>query len=451
MSFRQNARDVLYKRLVLPAQDFIRTEVASGVVILVAAIIAMIWANVGTTYVEFWSTEISFDIYFIERSETLKDWVNDGLMVIFFFVIGLEIKREMLHGELNSPRKAAVPIAAAAGGMIVPALIYTALNLGGEGARGWGIPMATDIAFALGVLALVGRGIPAPLRIFLLALAVADDVGAILVIAFFYSEDTNLWALGSAGLVVLLILLMQRAEIRRIGLYWIAGIALWLAFLESGVEATIAGVILGLLTPATAFLDRKEFSGRAKALLADLDTCIENDDHNRQEAIMAEIERLAESAESPLERLERGLVRISAFIVVPIFALANAGIDLSGGVVGDAVSSEVTIGVFLGLLAGKVLGVTVATWLAIRVGLGELPKGVNWIQIVGVGLLAGVGFTVALFVTELAFSENEVLADDAKIGILSASVIAGFIGYVFLKLATKTPPETPPVAASAEQ
>ncbi|MCH8814413.1 MAG: Na+/H+ antiporter NhaA [Chloroflexi bacterium] len=428
---------LVYRRVVVPAQDFIRTEVAGGVVILVAAVAALIWANVDSSYFEFWGTELSFDIKIAHDTNSLKGWVNDGLMVLFFFVIGLEIKRELLHGELNSPRKAALPIAAAAGGMIVPALIYVAFNAGGEGAGGWGIPMATDIAFALGVLALVGKGIPPPLRIFLLALAVADDVGAILVIAVFYTESLDLVWLGVGGWLIAMILMMQRFDIRQINPYWVVGGALWLAFLESGVHPTIAGVILGVLTPASAYIRPKRFADEADSLIRDWKEADERGEQPTSEALLGQLEELTTSAEAPLERLERSLVRWTSFVVVPIFALANSGIDLSGGVIGDATTSDVTAGVLLGLLAGKVVGVIGTTWIATRVGIGELPPGVTWIQIVGVGLLAGIGFTVALFITELAFDDNEVLATNAKIGILCASVVAGLLGYMFLKLSTR--------------
>lgn len=420
------------------------TEVSGGIVILLGAVVALIWANVDPdSYFSFWGTELSFDIHVIDHTDTLKHWVNNGLMTIFFFVIGLEIKRELLHGELSSPKKAALPIMAAAGGMIVPALIFTVFNAGGEGAKGWGIPMATDIAFALGVLALVGKGIPAPLRIFLLTLAVADDVGAILVIAFFYTENLEPYALGIGFVLILVILGMQQWDIRRINPYWVVGGALWLAFLESGVEATIAGVILGLLTPASPYIKPEQYAEDARRLTTEWQEAQARGEEPEATALLIELDELTTSAEAPLERLERALVRWSSFVVVPIFALANSGIELSGEVIEEAASSDVTLGVFLGLLVGKVVGVLSTTWIATRVGLGELPNGVNWVHIVGVALLAGVGFTVALFVTELAFEDSVVLAEDAKIGILSASTIAGVLGYMFLRIATRAPRAQP--------
>jgi len=427
----------IYRRVVAPAQDFIRTEIAGGVVILVAAIAALVWANIGDSYFEFWGTELSFDINIAHETESLKGWVNDGLMVLFFFVIGLEIKRELLHGELASPRKAALPIAAAAGGMIVPALIFTVFNGGGDGGRGWGIPMATDIAFALGVLALVGKGIPAPLRVFLLALAVADDLGAIMVIAIFYTETLSVEWLGIAGWLVVMILLMQRFDIREINPYWVVGGALWLAVLESGVHATIAGVALGLLTPASAYMKPEEYAEESDKIIHDWQDAVERGEQASAQALLGQLEELTTSAEPPLERLERALVRWSSFFVVPIFALANSGVSLGGGVIEDAVSSDVTLGVLLGLLAGKVIGVIGTTWLVTALGWSELPRGVRWPHIIGVGLLAGIGFTVALFITELAFDENEVLATNAKIGILTASTVAGILGYTLLKLTTR--------------
>lgn len=423
------------------------TEISGGIVILLGAIAALIWANVDDSYFSFWGTEMSFDIHIIDHTDTLKHWVNNGLMTIFFFVVGLEIKRELLHGELASPKKAALPMMAALGGMVVPALIYTALNAGGEGGKGWGIPMATDIAFALGVLALVGRGIPTPLRVFLLTLAVADDVGAILVIAFFYTEHLEPYALGMGFVLILLILGMQQWDIRRINPYWVVGSALWLAFLESGVEATIAGVILGLLTPASPYIKPDQYAEDARRLSTEWQEAQASGERPEATALLIQLDELTTSAEAPLERLERALVRWSSFLVVPIFALANSGIKLSGGVIEEAASSDITLGVFLGLLIGKVVGVFTTTWIATRIGIGELPSGVNWTQIVGVALLAGVGFTVALFVTELAFEDEIILAEDAKIGILSASAVAGVLGYSFLKIATRHSAE--PSAESA--
>lgn len=416
------------------------TEISGGVVILLGAVVALIWANVDDSYFSFWGTELSFDIHIIDHTDTLKHWVNNGLMTIFFFVVGLEIKRELLHGELASPKKAALPMMAAAGGMVVPALIFTAFNAGGEGGKGWGIPMATDIAFALGVLALVGKGIPSPLRVFLLTLAVADDVGAILVIAFFYTENLEPYALGVGFSLILLILAMQQWDIRRLNPYWVVGGVLWLCFLESGVEATIAGVILGLLTPATAYIKPEQFAEGVHRITTDWQEAFDRGEEPEATALLIELEELTTSAEAPLERLERALASWSSFVVVPIFALANSGIKLTGEVISDATSSEITLGVFLGLLVGKVVGVFSTTWIATRIGLGELPTGVNWVQIFGVALLAGVGFTVALFVTELAFEGDVILAEDAKIGILSASTIAGVLGYSFLKIATRPHP-----------
>lgn len=424
------------------------TEISGGVVILLGAVAALIWANVDDSYFSFWGTELSFDIHIIDHTDTLKHWVNNGLMTIFFFVIGLEIKRELLHGELASPKKAALPMMAAAGGMVVPALIFAALNAGGEGGKGWGIPMATDIAFALGVLALVGKGIPSPLRVFLLTLAVADDVGAILVIAFFYTENLEPYALGVGFTLILLILGMQQWDIRRINPYWVVGGALWLCFLESGVEATIAGVILGLLTPASPYIKPEQYAEDARRLSTEWQEANARGEEPEAAALLLQLDELTTSAEAPLERLERALVSWSSFLVVPIFALANSGIKLTGEVISDATSSDITLGVFLGLLIGKVVGVFSTTWIATRIGIGELPSGVNSVHIFGVALLAGVGFTVALFVTELAFEGKPVLAEDAKIGILSASTLAGILGYTFLKIATHDRPPKAPEGSS---
>jgi NhaA family Na+:H+ antiporter len=427
--------------LVEPVQAFIRLETSSGIVLLVATVTALIWANSpwDDEYFDLWHSVISLDLSFLTLEEDLQHWVNDGLMAVFFFVVGLEIKRELLHGELNSPRKASLPMAAAIGGMVAPAAIYAAFNAGGEGAEGWGIPMATDIAFALGVLALVGRGIPSQLRVFLLALAIVDDVGAILVIAVFYTENLDATALGVAGLLIIAIVFMQRGGIRAINPYWIVGIAFWVAVYESGIHATIAGVIMGLLTPSKAFIEHHEYAVRAKSLLDDFSEAVDRGDEDRIEAAIGELERITALAQSPLERLENTIHPWSSFVIVPIFALANAGIVISGDVVSDAVSSPVSHGIFAGLVVGKLWGILLMSWLAVRLRIAELPVGLTWNHIIGVALLGGTGFTVSLFITDLAFAGEEPLAD-AKISVLFASAVAAAIGFTFLRLFGRSRP-----------
>lgn len=430
-------RPSLAPRLLLPVQEFIRTEAGSGAVLLAATAVALIWANSpwNDSYFEFWDTIITIDLGIFDVSEDLQHWVNDALMVVFFFVVGLEIKREALHGELAGARRAALPIAAAAGGMIVPALIYTAFNAGGDGGRGWGIPMATDIAFALGVLALLGPRIPSMVRIFLLALAIVDDIGAIMVIAIFYSGSLDWGALAFAAGVVIFIVVMLRLRVRNGLMYGITGLVLWAAIFESGVHATIAGVILGLLAPSRPEGD-SDFAQLTEELLAEYRSAIAAGDIERVEAVLGEMEEETAERSTPLERLERLLHPWSSYLVVPVFALANAGIDLSGDMLGDALTSPVTLGVLMGLLAGKLIGVFGASFLAVRLRLAELPPGVTWMHVAGIGLLAGIGFTVALFVTGLAFEERQFI-DDGKVGILVASILAGVAGFLFLRLITE--------------
>jgi NhaA family Na+:H+ antiporter len=418
---------------MLPVHDFVRTETAGGIVLFAAAAVALIWANspVSDSYFDFWENEVAIETGIFDARENLQHWVNDGLMTIFFLVVGLEIKRELLHGELAGLRLAALPAAAALGGMVVPALLYTALNAGGEGGRGWGIPMATDIAFALGVLALVGNRAPSALRGFLLALAVVDDIGAIAVIAVFYTDDLALDALTIALGLTIVIASLRAVNVQNGILHGALGVALWAAVFESGVHPTIAGVILGLLTPSLSAPD-PTYTEKARELLEQYEASVIEDDPHRAEAVLGEMEEETAVRSAPLERLERLLHPWSSFVVVPIFALANSGVDISGGAISDAAESSITHGVILGLLAGKVIGVVAATYIVVRLGLGDLPRGATWRHMVGLGLLAGIGFTVALFIAGLAFDEPQRI-DAARIGILTASMIAGVVGFIALR------------------
>ena len=424
--------------MVQPALRFMRVEAAGGIVIVAAAVMALIWANVLTdSYADFWSTDLTLDLDFLTLEETLHGWVNDALMVIFFFVVALEIKREAVLGELRDPRRAALPVIAALGGMIVPALIFTAINAGGVGAKGWGIPVATDIAFALGVLALLGNRIPVQLKIFLLTLAVADDIGGILIIAVFLSDDLSIaWLLG-AGATVVGILVMQRGGIRPIVAYVPVGIVLWLCVFESGVEATIAGVVLGLLTPAHPLYQQRGLAASLRDHLDAYDEAVAQPDSPQSQEEEAEalrsMEHLAREVLSPLERLEEAVQPWSAFLIIPVFALANAGIVLTGDILTDALESELAWGVFLGLVVGKVVGVTGFSLLAVRLGVATKPAVISWPDVAGVALLSGVGFTVAIFIAGLSFSDP-ILVENAKIGIFTASLVAALLGFVGLRI-----------------
>ena len=437
-------RSYVFRQVVLPAQRFIHTEVIGGIALLLAAVVALIWANspLDEAYFDLFATELSIDASIFHIKDDLHGWINEGLMTFFFFVVGLEIKRELTRGELAGFQKAMLPVTAALGGMIVPALIFLALNAGGEGARGWGIPMATDIAFALGVLALLGRRIPSQLRVFLLALAIADDIGAITVIAVFYTSDFSIEALLIAGGLLAFIHGMSRAGVRDVSVYLLFGAFAWVAMYESGVSPTIAGVALGLMTPANPYYSTSRFDESMEDLFAKYRDAHAREDEPAAQQLLGHMEALAEGTESPLERLQRLLLPMTSFIVVPVFALANAGVVITGDSVSDALSSEVSQGVAFGLLFGKPLGIFLATWIAVRIGLASLPRSMNWWHVLGVGLLGGVGFTVALFVNELAF-DSEILISDGKMGILAGSLISAIIGYVVLVLVTRKPTGSP--------
>lgn len=419
----------LAKFVARPIASFLRVEVAGGVVLLAAAVIALVWANspFADSYQQLFETEITLRIGSFELAEDLRHWINDALMVIFFFVVGLEIKYEMVAGELRDPRAAAVPIIAAFGGMAVPAAIYLAFNSGGAGADGWGIPMATDIAFALGVLAVLGRRIPAPARVFLLTLAIVDDIGAIAVIAIFYTADLQLYWLALAAAGVAAVVILRRMRVWSLYVYIILGVFVWFAMFQSGVHATIAGVIMGLLTPAKPLLDESQARAYARESAAD-------------ELTATEVRRyrflLGESV-SVAERMERTLHPWSSYVILPIFALGNAGVYLGGGVLGEALGSSVTLGVATGLVVGKIVGITVTSWLAVRLKLGRLPTDTGWPMMVGLSAVAGVGFTVSLFVTGLAFGDDSMFAADAKVGVLGGSVIAAVLGAVVLVVAAR--------------
>ncbi len=423
----------LARHIGRPVMNFLHIEAAGGIVLLVATVVALLWANFGgASYQDFWTSEIQFEFPRLVVAESLHDWVNDGLMAVFFFVVGLEIKREWVMGELMDTRAALMPGFAALGGMVVPALVYLAVTLGTDFSQGWGIPMATDIAFALGVLALLGNRIPSSLKVFLLTLAIVDDIGAIIVIALVYTTDLSFGWLAIAAILLVGIRLMRMARVWYTPAYVVMAFAVWLAVLESGVHATLAGVVLGIMTPMVAL--NPKFS--RKQLDAALDEA--GDDPSR---IVDASKLIRESVPVGL-RLERALHPITSFLIIPVFALANAGIVINSEVVSDAVSSRVTLGIVAGLVLGKIVGISGAVWIGRRLGLGELPAGSSFIQIVGVAAIAGIGFTVSLFITNLAFGADDIQSQ-AKIGVLVASFAAAVIGVlVLLSHKTKDPEPT---------
>jgi NhaA family Na+:H+ antiporter len=449
----EKPRDFVYNQVILTTQAFARIEASSGIVLMVAALAALIWANSpwDESYFDLLHTHLSIDLDVVHLDLSLQHWVNDGLMALFFFLMGLEIKRELVHGELSSFRRALLPATAALGGMVMPALIYTAFNVGGEGARGWGVPVATDIAFALGVLSLLSRRVPFSIRVFLLALAIADDIGGILVIAIFYTSEISFSALGVAAVILAITYVFNRAGVRTINIYILLGGLLWIAVYESGIHATIAGVVLGLLTPAQHYYNPQTFADSAEDLAKRYRTALETGAVAVQESLLSQMEDLTKGTEPPLERLERALVRWVGFSIVPIFALANAGVAISGDVASEAVSSSVSQGVAFGLVLGKPLGIFLFTFLAVKAGICDMPRGASWSQIFGVGLLGGIGFTVALLITDLGFREHPVLADEAKLGVLAASAAAAVLGTAFLFFASKSAKQPEPASEPATE
>jgi Na+:H+ antiporter, NhaA family len=417
-------------------QRFFRTETVGGSVLLLFGIAALVLANspLAEAYERLWQIRLTFGI--TEHSLTLHQWINDGLMAVFFLLVGLEIKRELIVGELASVRKAAVPIAGAIGGMIVPAAVYWMWNMSGHNARGWGIPMATDIAFALGALALIAPHAPAGARVFLAALAIVDDMGAVLVIAIFYSHALAWSALIVAAFILSVLIGLNVMGVRRLWPYLLLGIALWYFVHESGVHATVAGVALASTIPTQTRINAVEFSRKARDFLAQFDRTESGDSlvltsKGQQEAVFA-IEHASKAVTAPILRLEHALHNFSAFVVMPLFAFANAGVRIGG----PFQHAEVTLGVFLGLVVGKPLGIAAATLGAVKSGIGQLPGGVGWTSLVGYACLAGIGFTMSLFIAMLAFDETGPL-NAAKSGILAGSLLAGIVGAIVLRIASR--------------
>ena len=434
----ENLRSAVSKNRLLPQpramlERFVQNETSGSVLLFGATVAALIWANSpwSASYFALWKLPLRLGRRPL-LSMDLHHWIDDGLMALFFLVVGLEIKREIVKGELASIRQAALPIMAALGGMILPALLYFTLNRSGLGARGWGIPMATDIGFAMGVLALLGKRIPSSLRVFMLALAIVDDVGAILVIAFFYTPTISLPALAAAGglLALLIVLAMRQAPI---SLYVVLGFFFWAAVLSSGVHATIAGVILGLIAPIKPKFRPEELAENAEPLLRNFQAQILSKDKSSAEATLNSLDQLLRGTDSIAERLERTLHPWVCFLVLPLFALASAGVPLSSEQLQSAFSSPIALGVFLGLVVGKVAGITAFSFLAVKSKIAGMAHGLTWAGITGVGILSGVGFTVALFISGLSFGDESSVAT-AKVAVLAASLAAGGLGYLYLRL-----------------
>ncbi|NUQ81486.1 MAG: Na+/H+ antiporter NhaA [Bacteroidetes bacterium] len=429
------------ERFVQPFNYFFQVESAGGLLLLTAALVALIWSNSpwAVAYQDLWHIKLTIGFGDWQLSKFLYLWINDALMAVFFLVVGLEIKRELLVGELNSLKKASFPLTAALGGMVVPAALFTMLNIGTPGESGWGIPMATDIAFALGILSLVARGVPVSVKIFLTALAIIDDLGAVMVIALFYTGDLHIPSLIGAGSAMLVLILMNRVGVRNPSIYFLIGMIMWFALLKSGVHATLAGVLLATTIPARTRLNSTDFSSSIDKLIGyfrkagnEGSHVIPNADQN---AGLVAIETAARESQSPMQRMENRLHPWVVFVIMPVFALANAGVALPSDPIG-MVLSPTGLGVIAGLFIGKPVGILLFTWVAVRLGWTQLPDGVTWAPIVAVSFLAGIGFTMSLFIGNLAFPEGYLL-DAAKAGILIGSLLSGLAGwFLFRRIST---------------
>jgi NhaA family Na+:H+ antiporter len=438
----------VFRQALSPIEEFIHEESSSGIVLMICALAAIIIANspLYPMYDRILHTRLTIGGGDFVLSHSLQHWINDGLMVLFFFVIGLEVKREILIGELSDFKAALLPISAALGGMVMPAAFYLLFNNSGAAVKGWGIPMATDIAFAVGIIALLGSRVPKALVAMLLALAIVDDIGAVLVIAGFYTESINTLALTAAGVFLLLMVGANLSGVRRPLPYVILGIGLWVAMLESGVHATLAGVLAAFTIPARSQADPGLFTRRMDGLTEEFRQQIGEPAKSpglnvlrnaRKQAILQSMEDTVHQMESPLQRMIHSLHGWVSFGIVPVFALANAGIPIDFSKLGGIMVHPVTLGVMSGLLLGKAIGIYGSSWLVLKLGLSRLPKGVTLSQIFGISLLAGIGFTMAIFIDTLAFENQPELLLNAKIGIVFASLAAGISGYIWLLKTTR--------------
>lgn len=430
-------KKILRTYIAKPVSAFITHSSSGGIVLLISALAALIVANSPwqENYHHWWESRLTIGWEGFSFSKTTHHWINDGLMALFFFVVGLELKREVIGGELSRPKDALLPILAGIGGMVVPAVFYVVFNSGLSSLDGWGVPMATDIAFALGIIYLLGDRVPTPVKVFLTALAIADDIGAVLVIAFFYSSDISIQSL-VAGLVGVGVLgVGNMVGIRSSWFYGVIGIlVVWVAFVLSGVHATIAGILAAFMIPANVKIPETKLALKMKSLAQDLENAESNDITlvtDAQWQIISEMRKLTKWAMTPLQRLEHALHPVVAFFIMPLFAFANAGVSLEG-LTWETVGNPVTLGILTGLFLGKPIGIVGISWLTIRLGWAKLPNQTSWSQLIGVAFLGGVGFTMSLFVTDLAFTSSELITQ-AKVGILIASLVAGVVGFWLLR------------------
>ncbi len=442
---RNALRKRIGKPLLQPFTEFFRQEAASGIVLIISSLIALILANtnigIAQHFPQLWENTFSITIGDLELNKTLSHWINDGLMALFFLIVGLEIKREVLEGELSSIRQASLPMIGALGGMLVPALLFVLINTGTPTAGGWGIPMATDIAFALAIVNLLGNRVPLALKIFLTALAIVDDLGAVLVIAVFYTQTIEWGYLMAAGGVLLGLGLLNWGGVRVLSLYLVLGLVLWYFTLKSGVHATIAGVLLALVIPyRTRLIDPANVQlrlGTMKRLIGEKNFVPRD--------FSEELEDLSQQIGSPAQRLEHVLHWPVAFVIIPLFAFCNTSIRFDPATLGQ-LTDPLAMGIMAGLLLGKPIGIVLLCYGAVRLGWAALPAGVQWQQLIGVSILAGIGFTMSIFITLLAFAGQPALQDGAKVAILLASLVAGLLGYFLLKLSADAPESEPTLA-----
>jgi len=435
-----------FSKISTPFEHFIHAQTTTGMILMIMTVLALILANTPLTesYVQFFHTKVDIAIGSWKLSHSIHHWINDGLMAVFFFIIGLEIKREILVGELSNFKVAILPIFAAIGGMVFPALIFLSINSGTDGSSGWGIPMATDIAFAISALVLLGKRVPTALVTFLVALAIVDDLGAVLVIAIFYTEQINYFPLMFASLTFLILIIFNRIGIHSTLPYFIVGVFMWLFMLESGVHATTAGVIAAMAIPSIPKQTPLDFTKETKQLIDEYDNYPVTSDHmmhEKQKAILINIQDKIDDIGTPADRLERGLHLPVALIIIPLFALANAGITIDINSYSNTLMEPISIGIIAGLILGKVIGIFGVSWLAVKLKIAKLPQNSSMSQIFGVAFLGGIGFTMSIFVADLAFMNSDELIFQAKVGILTASLFSGLFGFFWLKYIAKSNPK----------
>lgn len=429
-----------FETVLTPLEEFIHRQTTSGILLMLFAVIALVIANtqLNETYHHFLQSKFVIGVEGFQLSKSIHHWINDGLMALFFLVVGLELKRELLVGELANIKQASLPIVAAAGGMLMPALIYVAINPEGHTLNGWGIPMATDIAFALGALALLGKRVPQNLLMFLVALAIVDDLGAVIVIAVFYTETINLSALFTAGIMLSVLICLNLGGVRRILPYSLIGIVLWIAMLKSGVHATLAGVLLAFTIPMKPKYDPQRFLALVRDSADHIkNVFVQNENIINNDALRSRVRALGEGVykvQAPAQVLEHKLHLPSAYLIIPIFALANAGVPINWSEFSDVITHPVAVGIGAGLILGKLIGIAGFTWLAVKLKVSDLPAGLNFNHIIGVAFMGGIGFTMSIFIAELGFAQYPSDLLMAKTGILFASLISGVIGFIWLYL-----------------